>query len=45
MFVDYSTTPETAGLVIPKNVFEMQNKMSSNLNKFQTQNQIITFHF
>tara|TARA_B100000989_G_C19509052_1_gene457999 strand:- start:1337 stop:1843 length:507 start_codon:yes stop_codon:yes gene_type:complete len=36
MFVNYSPSPETASLVIPKNVFEMQDKMSSNLNKFQT---------
>ena len=36
MFEDYSRTPETASLVYPKNVFKMQNKMSDNLNSFQT---------
>ena len=36
MFVEYSSSPETASLVFPKNVFEMQNKMSKNLNSFQT---------
>lgn len=36
MFVEYSSSPETASLVFPQNVFEMQNKMSKNLNSFQT---------
>jgi len=36
MFVEYSQSPETASLVFPQNVFEMQNKMSKNLNSFQT---------
>ena len=36
MFVDYSPSPETASLVFPNNVFEMQDKMSKNLNAFQS---------
>ena len=36
MFVDYSPRPETASLVFPNDVFEMQNKMSKDLNNFQT---------
>ena len=36
MFVDYSPSPETASLVFPNDVFEMQNKMSKDLNNFQS---------
>jgi hypothetical protein len=35
MFVEYSSSPKTASLEQPNNVFEMQNKMSNNLNSFQ----------
>jgi uncharacterized protein YukE len=35
MFVEYSSSPKTDSLEHPNNVFEMQNKMSNNLNSFQ----------
>lgn len=36
MFVKYSPSPETASLEIPQNVFQKQNKVSDELNEFQT---------
>jgi hypothetical protein len=36
MYVQFSPSAETPGLKIPKDVFNMQNTVSNNLNTFQT---------
>lgn len=36
MYVQFSPSAETPGLKIPKDVFQMQNNVSNNLNTFQT---------